>query len=161
MGAHIYVGETHVGRGVFASRHFKPGELILRFSGRRIDHNDPLHFTDHAGNLLQTGKHTYIYPDAPGLYVNHSCHPNAGIFPHRRLVALAPIQVGEEICFDYSTTMDDGIWTLDCLCGHATCRHVVTDFKTLDPDIQTNYLARGIVPRFIARTYRAPMMRAA
>ncbi|MEZ4699746.1 MAG: SET domain-containing protein [Rhodothermales bacterium] len=161
MGAHVYVDETNVGRGVFAARHFKPGELILTFSGPRIDHTSPLHHTEHAGNLLQTGKYTYIYPDAPGLYVNHSCEPNAGIFPHRRLVALTPVEPGEEIRFDYSTTMDDGIWTLNCLCGQPTCRHVVTDFKTLDPQLQASYLMRGIVLRFIARTYRPPMMRAA
>jgi hypothetical protein len=161
MGAHVYVSDTNVGRGVFAARHFMPGELILRFSGRRIDHTDPLHFTEQAGNLIQTGKRTYIYPEAPGIYVNHSCHPNAGVMPHRRLVALLPISPGDEIRFDYSTTMDDGIWTLDCLCGHTTCRHVVTDFKTLDPDLQASYLVLGIVPRFIARTYRVPLMRAA
>ena len=161
MGAHVYVGETNVGRGVFAARHFMPGELILTFSGPRIDHTSPLHYTEHANNLLQTGKYTYIYPEAPGLYVNHACNPNAGIVPHRRLIALEPIAPNDEIRFDYSTTMDDGIWTLNCLCGHPDCRHVITDFKTLDPNIQSAYLLRGIVPGFIARHFRRPMMRAA
>ncbi len=161
MGAHVFVGPTNVGRGVFAARHFMPGELIFTFSGRRIEFNDPIHATEHAGNLLQTGKRTYIYPDAPGLFVNHSCHPNAGIMPHRRLVALAPIEPGAEIRFDYSTTMDDGIWTLECRCDHTDCRTVVGDFKTLPAALQLHNLSLGIVPGFIARTFRQPMKRAA
>jgi hypothetical protein len=154
MASTCYVADCPVGRGVFAARVIEPGETILRFHGPRVDRNDPIHFTDVAANLLQTGRTTYILPAAPGVLVNHSCNPNAGLVGNRRLVALRRIARDEEIRFDYSTTMDDGLWTLDCLCGDPACRRVVTDFHLLPDAVRDLYLQAGVVQGFIARRYR-------
>lgn len=154
MASRIYVAECSVGRGVFAARRIKVGEMIVRFRGKRVDLDDPLHHTPQAANLLQTGKTTYILPEAPAVLVNHSCRPNAGLMGNRRLVALRDIGEDEEIRFDYSTTMADGLWTMECRCGEPTCRRLVTDFYLLPREVRGHYLTRGVVQGFIACHYR-------
>lgn len=161
MAQAVFVAACNVGRGVFAGRRFAPGELILSFTGRRVDRDDPMHLTPAAANLLQTGARTYILPEPPGIFVNHSCNPNAGIRDNRRLVALSEIVPGQEIRFDYSTTMDEDLWTMECACGQPNCRRVVRDFRCLPATVQETYLALGVVSRFIARRYgRQPALAA-
>ena len=63
-----------------------------------------------AANALQIGVNRYLDLDEPGRLVNHSCDPNAAIREELLLVAIRDIQIGEEIRFDYSTTISDG-WT--------------------------------------------------
>lgn len=149
----VVIDACDLGRGVFALRPFASGELILRFRGRRVDRDDPVHMQPEGANLLQTGRRTYIRLDPPGVFTNHSCDPNAGVFRNRRLVAIRPIARGEEIRFDYSTTMDEDFWTMPCACGKRECRGLVTDFRGLPEGIRNRYLALGAVPGFIARRY--------
>jgi hypothetical protein len=141
------------GRGLFACRIFRPGDLILRLRGVRFERHDPIHQTETGANLLQTGPRTYIMLEPPAVFANHSCDPNAGIVANRKLVAIRPILPGEEICYDYSTTMDEDYWTMPCRCGRQNCRSLVTDFRLLPPPLREHYLAQGIVQRFIARRY--------
>lgn len=150
----IYVAECAHGRGVFAARAIHKGEVILSYRGRRFDRDDPIHQTPEASMLLQTGSRTYILPEVPSIFVNHSCVPNAGLVGNRRLTALVDILPGEQVTFDYSTTMDDGIWSLECCCGHDACRGLIQDFRHLPPRLQRHYLDLGIVQGFIARRYR-------
>ena len=95
MNRKIYIAKSTTGLGIFAQRQFTPGDHILSFSGRKVDRHDPIHFTEEGANLLQTGKQTYILPNPPGIYVNHSCNPNAGIHKGRRLIALKYIEEQE------------------------------------------------------------------
>ena len=88
----------------------------------------------------------------PDRYLNHSCDPNAGIVDNRRLVAIRAIAAGEEIRFDYSTTMAEDFWTLECRCGSPLCRGTVTDFRLLPSEVKQRYLELGVVQGFIART---------
>jgi hypothetical protein len=149
----LKVSDCNVGRGLFARRAFTPGELIIVFGGPRFDRNHGIHDTESGANLLQTGWRTYILPEPPALFANHSCNPNAGLINGRRMVAIRPIAENEEIRFDYSTTMAENFWTMDCRCGDPACRKVVTDFKYLPPEVQSRYLKLGIVPRFIASRF--------
>lgn len=152
--ATFHIAECEFGRGLFASRTVRKGEIILRFRGRRFDRDDPIHHTETAALLLQTGVRTYILAESPSVYVNHCCVPNAGLVGNRRLVALSDILPGEQITFDYSTSMDDGLWSLECRCGHRECRGIVRDFKHLPRRVQERYLDLGVVQGFIARRYR-------
>ena len=150
----LRVSSCELGRGLFATCDYGPGELILRLSGPRFERDDPIHKTDAGANLLQTGKHTYILLGPPGVFANHSCDPNAGISHNRRLVALRSIVSGEEIRFDYSTTMDEEMWTMPCRCGAPGCRGVVEDFVRIPTEVQQRYLELGVVQGFIARKWR-------
>jgi hypothetical protein len=152
-GEDVFVADCALGRGLFAARAFAAGETILRLSGPPYGREDPIHATAEGANLLQTGRLSYIMLEPPAVYANHSCDPNAGV-ARRRLVAIRPIAAGEEIRFDYSTTMAEDDWTLPCRCGAAGCRGLVTDFRLLPADVRTRYLALGVVPGFIARSQR-------
>ena len=148
------VAPSAIGQGLFAERDYQAGDLIMILRGPRFGRQDPLHETPDGANLLQTGFRSYILLGSPGVYANHSCDPNAGIMENRRLVAIRAIETGEEIRYDYSTTMDEDYWTMDCLCGTESCRGVVTDFRYLPRSLRERYLDLGIVQRFIARRYR-------
>lgn len=154
MAASIYIADCEFGRGVFAARLIRAGETIVHYHGRRFERDDPIHHTAEAAMLLQTGARTYILPDSPAVYVNHSCSPNAGLVGNRRLVALVDIAPREQVTFDYSTTMDDGLWSLECRCGHRECRGIIEDFRLLPGHVQQRYLDLGVVQGFIARRYR-------
>ena len=57
----------------------------------------------------------------------------------------------EEIFYDYSTTMDEDSWTLQCKCGSQNCRKIVKDFKFLPQELQKKYLELNIVQNFIKK----------
>jgi len=103
---------------------------------------------------LQIDNDVYIDTLPVGVFVNHSCGPNAGIRQDKDLVALRQILQGEEIRFDYSTTMQEMSFTMECRCGDRNCRHIVNDFSTLPETQQQVYLQAGIVMSFIAKQYR-------
>jgi hypothetical protein len=147
------VGDSPLGRGLFAVKGFAENELIVTLHGPRYDREDPIHDTVEGANLLQTGRRTYIMLQEPGVFANHSCDPNAGIRQNRLLMAIRGIRPGEEIRFDYSTTMDEGFWTMPCRCGSPSCRGVVRDFHTLPPLLRRRYLDLDIVQGFIARKF--------
>lgn len=149
----VYVAACNVGRGLFAARPFSPNEHILTFHGPRISADDPLNHSDEQSNLIQIGPREYLLPDPPGIFANHSCRPNAGLFQDTMLIAITPIEQDEEIRFDYSTCMDEDNWTMPCACGHPECRELITDFKNLDPTLQAWFLERNLVQTFIAEQY--------
>jgi len=97
------------------------------------------------------GQDLYVDTQPPGVWVNHSCDPNSGITADRQLIAIRPVRDGEEVCFDYSTTMEEASFTMECLCGSPACRQVVRDFSTLPKDLRLRYVAQGIVMSFILR----------
>lgn len=150
----VYVAACNVGRGLFAARPFSPNEHILTFHGPRISADDPINESEQQSNLIQIGPRAYLLPEPPGLYANHSCRPNAGLFQDIHLIAITPIEQDEEICFDYSTCMDEDNWTMACACGLPECRHLIEDFRTLPPALQAWYIERNLVQSFIAEQYK-------
>lgn len=154
MKKRVFISESKIGKGVFALKDFFPGEYIFTLRGKKFKRNDPIHLTELGANLIQTGYKTYIMPDAPGVYLNHSCSPNAGIYKNRKVIAIEKINSGDEITFDYSTTMQENFWTLDCLCNTKSCRKRIVDFKLLPVKIKKRYLLRNVVQGFIATSYK-------
>jgi hypothetical protein len=149
----VYVAQSEFGRGLFAARDFAAGEFILEYQGRII-RSDEAH-RNAAGYPLQISEHTYIDLETPGMFTNHSCEPNAGVKYDSHLVALCPIQCGEEIRIDYSTTMWEDHWTMRCCCEAASCRKIVQGFYLLPEELQQHYLRLNIVQSFIVRRLQA------
>src|SRR5207247_401334 len=89
-----------------------------------------------------------------GVLVNHSCEPNSGIINDYYLIALEDIPANVEIRYDYSTTMDEDSFTMECRCMKSECRRYVSDFKTLSEETKRKYLSLGIVMSFIANQYQ-------
>lgn len=141
---------SDVGLGLFATRSLAAGERILEFRGRVIDFAGTLAKGDRECDALQIGPDLYLDLEDPGRCTNHSCDPNTGVRNNGvTLIAVRPIGAGEEIRFDYSTTMDDDHWTMDCFCGSPRCRRRILDFRWLPKERKLEYIALGIVPAFL------------
>lgn len=150
----LYIAKCELGRGVFAKRDIRRGEVILVFEGALIDFAETKRRGPRECMAIQVGPDRYIDTQPPGVFANHSCAPNAGIRNDRELVALLDISQDEEIRYDYATTMDEHSFTMQCRCGVPGCRRVVTDFSELPTDVQQYYLSRGLVMSFIVKRLR-------
>lgn len=142
------------GKGAFATRALEAGEEILEIPRGKfplITYRELLkrRVTD---NPLQVSARRYL--DWSGEYIrfNHACDPNCGLtsYPALRYVALRPIAVGEELRFDYSTTMDqDTECEFHCHCGAKACRTVIGGFKHLPKRMRDRFIRLGVVQRFL------------
>ena len=151
------VGESHLGKAVFAARGFTEGETLLRFTGPRLRRAPVALGSD--DRFVQVGPQEYLGPSGRvDDLVNHSCDPNAGlrftadgaVF----LVAIRPIVAGEEVSWDYSTTLKDSNWRMLCDCRAPGCRGVIGEFATLPPDRKIWFLERGLVAPYLRETVR-------
>jgi SET domain-containing protein len=140
------------GRGVFALQRIAAGEEFLRYTGPKLTYVQ----TTPQTLAVQVGPDVYL--GASGGFddfVNHSCHPNAGLRivnpDDVTMIALRDIEPGEEIYFDYSTTMDEDDFEMTCRCGHLNCRGLVRDFKHLPGELKRQYDQLGIVPAYNRR----------
>lgn len=154
MSHKVIVGEADLGYGVFASQNINSGELIFYLNGKLIDFEQSKGFQGEYS--VQVGMGNYVDPISPGRFLNHSCEPNSGFADSFSLVALNPIKRGEEIRFDYSTTMMERFWELDCKCGSRLCRGRIRDFDLIPTSLQEQYLDLGVVPDFIVELLRLP-----
>jgi hypothetical protein len=146
------------GRGVYAGQAYGKGLEVLQFEGqvvRRSEIPDPLPPED--DHFLQFGPDSYLGPSG-GIddLVNHACDPNCAVLitPGRvSLVAIRTIEDGEEVTFDYSLTSLEppDQWRLDCRCGSAGCRRVVTGFLWLPRSEQERLVQAGLVPPYVCQ----------
>ena len=148
------VRETHLGKAVFAAQGFSAGEPIVAFTGRRLASDRlPRRLSGRTDRFVQIARDAYLGPSgAIDDLINHSCAPNAGLrFDEGApmLVAIRPIAEGEEISWDYSTTLADPSWRMACACGAPECRGTVAAFDTLPPERQRWYLAQGLVAPYL------------
>lgn len=129
------------GRGVFAKRRFKPGDVITPYAPkqRRLDVEDPEASAAAESKLtLLSEKWTVIVPDTsvPGGWLcNHSCQPNAAIFSDRegRIQCTRPIAPGEEVTIFYGWVTQNEPERDPCLCGAPRCRKFI-NFDLSDED---------------------------
>ncbi|WP_294352746.1 SET domain-containing protein [uncultured Sphingomonas sp.] len=148
------VRETHLGKAVFAAQPFGAGDEIVAFTGRRLSAERlPRRLIGQADRFVQIARDTYLGPSG-GIddLINHSCAPNAGLrFTGDTpvLVAIRDIAEGEEIAWDYSTTLADAQWRMTCTCGAPECRGIIAAFDTLPPDRQRWYLSHGLVAPYL------------
>ena len=148
------VGETHLGKAVFAAQAFPAGETIVRFSGRTVPASRlPRGLNGAADRFLQIARDRYMGPSGRiDDLINHSCSPNAGLrFTDGGVIltALRRIAAGEEIAWDYSTTLADADWSMACACGSADCRGVVRAFALLPMAVQARYRALDVVAPYL------------
>ena len=126
----VRVGQTHVGRGVFAARRLRAGLVIAEIKGEVLDEHpaDPSYCMELPGGKL-------LEPAAPLRFVNHSCDPNCELFywvdedqrsedDRLWLQTIRSIEPGEELSIDYSWPADAAI---PCRCNAAGCRGWIVD----------------------------------
>lgn len=149
----VRVAKSPHGLGLFAVGLIPAGTRIIVFTGEVIHLDGVLASGRDECYPLQLGRWVYLDLDVRSRVVNHSCVPNAGLRSDRILVALRDINAGEEICYDYSTTMSERRWTMECACGESRCRGTIGDFHDLPMSLQQNYLRLGVVQSFIVEEY--------
>ena len=118
------------GKGVFTTQAINIGNEVLQFGGSVVGSDElPNPYSAENDYYLQIGDRIFLGPSG-GIddYVNHSCCPNTGVLFDSgiiKLVAVTSIPAGNEITFDYSTTMDNSQWEMDCSCSSRNCRHKI------------------------------------
>jgi SET domain-containing protein len=123
----------NMGRGVFAMAPIASGTCIAVCQGWHAT-TDALHDDWHA---MQIGTDLWLCSTGDHLddCINHSCDPNAGfITGAAALYALRDIAVGEQIAWDYSTSIAEAGWTLECLCGAGSCRRIIRSWQELSAE---------------------------
>jgi hypothetical protein len=129
------------GRGVFARKHFAPGEVVVPYAPqqRRVDAGDAEAIAAADTKLtLLSERHWVIIPDTsvPGGWLcNHSCRPNAAIYSDRegRIQCLRSIAPGEEVTIFYGWVTENEPERDPCRCGQEGCRGVI-NFDLSDSD---------------------------
>jgi hypothetical protein len=160
------VDENHLGKAVYAAAAFAEGDVLLEFTGRRFHADDvPSLMRGHGDRFVQVTPDHYMGPSGRiDDLVNHSCAPNAGLrFTDEGvyLVAVRAIAPGEEIAWDYSTTLKESNWHMICQCRAPECRRVIGNFDSLDPDRQEWFRARNLVAPYLRRKDDVTRKRAA
>jgi len=129
--APVTVGPAKHGKGVFAAKRFRAGQVIGEISGKLI--NDPEYGSNYC---IDVGSTYSLEPGEPYRFLNHACEPNAKLFviyrhesdpiEERKVVveALKNIQPGAEVLIDYEWTADAAI---ECGCGAPSCRGWIVD----------------------------------
>lgn len=141
------------GKGTFATRNIKKGEFIAFIEGS-VKHLSIINQTDSNSNPNWIGitKTSWIDPQPPFRYINHSCSPNAGIRGTKSVYALKNIFEGEEVTMDYSITEVDEMWVLpNCRCGSLKCRKNIGSVTTLPVSIFKSYLP--YIPTYMKEFY--------
>lgn len=109
------------------------------------------------GDPLRISRLTYLDLEEPYRSINHSCDPNLGLRGTGSIFTLRPVKQGEELTYDYSTTMWEEGWpdefaapfVMTCQCAAISCRRLIADFPTLPPERQAYYLRHDAVLDFI------------
>lgn len=145
----VIVKDSRFGKGIFTNIDLPKKYVLFKISGKPLTFEETLKLGADECYTLQVGMNRYIIPNHPFHLSNHSCQPNCGINRKMEFITLRDIKAGEELYWDYSTSMMERHWTMQCDCGNHDCRQLIGDFDMLPIHIQERYLHMRIVLRFI------------
>ena len=134
------------GRGLFATADIAKDEVVVVKGGHIIDRVTlRREITPRLGPVeIQIDDNLFIAPateeerELSMLYSNHSCDPNLGVRGEITFVTMREIRADEELTHDWATTDDDD-YSVECNCGAANCRKVLTGKDWQRPDLQKKY----------------------
>ena len=134
------------GRGLFATMGIAKDEIVAVKGGHIVDRKTLRErITPRLGPVeIQIGQDLFIAPvtdeerELSMLYSNHSCNPNLGVRGEITFVAMRDIRSGEELTHDWATT-DDDEYSVECECGAANCRKILTGKDWQKPELQKRY----------------------
>jgi hypothetical protein len=141
------------GTGLFAVEPITEGEIVCVkggyiFNRRRLDSMPGWY----RAAEIQIAEDLFIGPldeqerEGSMIFSNHSCEPNIGVRGQILFVAMRDIEPGEELTHDWATTDDDD-YELECNCGFASCRKLLTGKDWQREDLQQKY--RGFFSSYL------------
>src|SRR5689334_4731591 len=130
------------GRGLFATTDIAKDEVVAVKGGHIVDRRTLREqISPRLGPVeIQIDTELFIAPvteeqcEASMLYSNHSCDPNLGLRGEITFVAIRNIRAGEELTHDWAMTDDDD-YSIECNCGAAACRKILTGKDWQRPDL--------------------------
>jgi len=141
------------GKGLFTKAEIPAGVSIFEIIGKVYIEEKLPNPSDPVN--IQVGPNTFFAPTGSfSDYLNHSCDPNCylRVVGNRAILfSLYVIPANTELTYDYSTTSTDTLdkWKMDCGCGTAKCRKVISGFQYLNPELQEEYKNKDLVPLYI------------
>ena len=128
------------GKGIILNQDVKKGETIFIFRGKEVCYTKGA--WQHSPNWLQVGYVRWIdpAPETPGVYLNHSCSPSAGVRGKTTIVAMRPMKKGEEVTIDYALSETYPIWHMRCKCKSKNCRKVVKPYQDLSDQRKRKFI---------------------
>ena len=98
----VYVKESDIhGKGLFARKEIKQGDIIGEIEGRPAKKNGPYVL------WIDDENEKGIKVENVFKFINHNPEPNAVYYDDLTVVALRDIEVGEEITHHYGETWED------------------------------------------------------
>lgn len=133
------------GRGLFALERIAKGEIVAVKGGYIFARRTLDEIKESLGPAeIQIADDLFIGPliqherEGSMIFSNHSCEPNIGVQGQIVFVAMRDINVGEELTHDWATT-DDDEYEMNCNCGAADCRRIITGQDWRRKDLQEKY----------------------
>jgi len=146
------------GRGLFASRPLRKGEIVAIKGGHILDRRTLSKVRRRiASSYIQIADGFYIGALRQDevrrnkLFMNHSCEPNLGISGQITFIALRAIQAGEELTYDWAME-EDAREVTRCACGARRCRGILTGQDWRRASLQRRY--RGYFSEYLAGKIR-------
>ena len=152
------------GRGLFASRPIRKGEIVAIKGGHILDRRALSTVRRRiAAAYIQIDDGFYIGALRSAevalnkIFINHSCEPNLGIRGQITYVALRAIKAGEELTYDWAMEENAPAVTR-CTCGARLCRGTLTGQDWKLARLQRRY--RGYFSAYIEEMIRTGRRRA-
>ncbi len=153
----VKIGQSFQGKGLFAQEKIRKGEIVIDYTHGKAKFVS----TAEAVILYEQGNDYMIQVDddlffaarneeevEEADFLNHSCDPNCGIKGSLQIVARRPIQPQEEITIDYAMC-ESSEYSIDCRCGTAQCRKVITGDDWKRKELQQRY--QGFFSKYLER----------
>jgi uncharacterized protein len=141
------------GRGLFAVEPLAEGEVVCVKGGYVFDRETLRAMPEwFRAAEIQVAEDLFVGPlseaerEGSMIFSNHSCEPNIGVKGQVVFVAMRDIGAGEELTHDWATTDDDD-YRVECRCGAAGCRRVLTGKDWQRADLQEKY--RGYISWYL------------
>lgn len=121
-------------KSLHSLKQFKPNDILSSFEAKEVL-AEPNYLTVQIG----VDKHILLSPTHLQ-YINHSCNPNVFFNTATfELIALKPIEIGDELTFFYPSTEWAMQQSFACTCGYKNCLKQITGAKYLSPKAKEKY----------------------
>jgi len=144
---------------VLADENIKKGSIIRKFDGEVISFEECIRRIklgqEKQTDSLQIELELDMDLDEISRAFRHSCAPNSGLCKSSQLIAIRDISKGEEITYDYSSTVGPNIpsslWEMRCNCGSNKCRKILKNVLSIPREQLSKYNKAGALQDYIQR----------